>query len=217
MRGLVEAWSAYRADWSPILDFLLGHNFIQIRSMINYVAHTSRLPVSSQLPPSRLVTCLQRDELPDLAALAPAIFGALDLHVIEHFFWENLVYSFLDRLLALKDANSGRIRAVSLLVVDDRFADPTKIDASMPCFRFGAFGTEHQRHKRVNGLYSCVFADEHEADLLLSASLAGDSGVAALGQIAAQAPSDAPTLCAWYERFFQRQGSFPILSRRLSA
>ena len=108
-------------------------------------------------------------------------------------------------------------KGVSLLVLDDRFADPTKIDSSMPCFRLGAFGTEGQRHKRVNGLYSCVFADQHDGDLLLAASLAADSANSTLNHIAAQAPSDAPTLCAWYDRFFTRQGSFPILSRLLSS
>ena len=110
---------------------------------------------------------------------------------------------------------AARSGAVSLLVLDDRFADPTKIDSSMPCFRLGAFGTERQRHKRVNGLYSCVFVDEHDGDLLLAASLAAISGKSTLNHLAAQAPSDAPALCAWYDRHFERQGSFPILSRPL--
>ena len=111
---------------------------------------------------------------------------------------------------------SGELRAVSLLVVDNRFADPTQIDPSMPCFRLGAFGTERQRHKRVNGLFSCVFVDEDDGALLLAASLASVRDKSNLTHLAAQAPSDAPILCAWYDRFFQRQGSFPILSRRLS-
>ena len=37
-RGIPEAWAAYRADWSPVLDFLRGHGFIDKRKMINYVA-----------------------------------------------------------------------------------------------------------------------------------------------------------------------------------
>ena len=117
---------------------------------------------------------------------------------------------------ALKDAGSGDLRGISLLVLDDRFADPTKIDSSMPCFRLGAFGTESQRHKRVNGLYSCLFVDEHDGDLLLAASLAAISGKHILNHLAAQAPSDASALCAWYDRHFERQSSFPILSRPLS-
>jgi hypothetical protein len=211
-----EAWAAYRGDWAPVLDFMREHRFTQHRVMINYLTETSRLPTFNELPANRIATRLQRHELPALSVLAPAIFGTFDLHTLEHFFWQNPFYAFPDRLLALKEADNGQIRGVSILVADDRFADPTKIDASMPCFRLGAFGTEHQRHKRINGLYSCVFADEKDGDLLLAASLAADSRNPALNHLAAQAPSDAPILCAWYDRFFTRQGSFPILSRPLS-
>ena len=87
----------------------------------------------------------------------------------------------------------------------------------MPCFRLGAFGTERERHKRVNGLFSCVFVDEDEATLLLTAALAPQASRSGLTHVAAQAPSDAIALCAWYDRHFQRQGSFPIVSRRLSS
>jgi hypothetical protein len=216
-QGLTEAWATYRADWSPVLEFLHGHNFAQIRSMINYVAETSRFPALDRLPPTRLLTRLERAELPNLAMLMPANFGKLDVPTLGQFFWENPFYSFPDHLLALKDAESGEIRGISLMVLDDRFADPTKIDSSMPCFRLGAFGTERQRHKRVNGLYSCLFVDEHDGDLLLAASLATISGKSTVNHLAAQAPSDASALCAWYDRHFERQGSFPILSRPLSS
>jgi hypothetical protein len=200
-----------------VLDFLRGHQFIQIRSMINYVAEKSRLPVLDRLPATRLVTNLKRDELPDLATLMPASFGKVDVATLGRFFWENPFYAFPDHLLALKDADSGNLRGISLMVLDDRFADPTKIDSSMPCFRLGAFGTETQRHKRVNGLYSCLFVDEVDGDLLLAASLASISGKFTLNYFAAQAPDDAPALCAWYDRHFEHQGSFPILSRPLSS
>jgi hypothetical protein len=122
---------------------------------------------------------------------------------------------FSQSLVALKDAGRGAIRGVGLLVVNDRFADPTKIDAAMPCFRLGALGTEGERHKRVNGLFSAVFADGSEGELLLSWLVGTRARPAGLTHLAAQAPSDAPSSCDWYDRFFQRQGSFPILSRRL--
>jgi hypothetical protein len=215
-RGIAEAWAAYRADWSPVLDFLLRHGFNQKRSMINYVALTARIPLVKQLPSDRAIHYLQRSELPRLVELMPKLFAHVDAHALEHFFWENPFYSFADGLLALKDAQSGDIRGASLLVVDDRFADPTKIDSSMPCFRLGAFGTEGERHKRVNGLFSCVFLDENDGDLLMQAALAEDSSRLHLTHLAAQAPSDAPRLCTWYDRIFERQGAFPILSRRLA-
>jgi hypothetical protein len=217
IRGLAEAWAAYRADWSPVLDFLREHGFTATRSMINYVAETSRIRALDPLPSNRVVACLERDDLPRLAALAPTLFSAGPVSNLEQFFWENPYYSFPGRLLALKDVASGELRGASLLVVDGRFADPTQIDPSMPCFRFGAFGTEGQRHKRVNGLFSCVFVNELDGDSLLAASLASLSDTPTLTHLAAQVASDATSLCAWHDRFFNRQGSFPIMSRCLSS
>jgi hypothetical protein len=135
---------------------------------------------------------------------------------LETSYWENSFCDLSENLYVLKRVPSGEILAASLLVVDSRFADPTKIDAAMPCFRLGAFGTESQRHKRINGLFSCIFADEAEGEWLLFA-LGSQAKRAGLTHVAAQAPSDARALCAWYDRFFQRQGSFPILSRRLTS
>ena len=84
----------------------------------------------------------------------------------------------------------------------------------MPCFRLGAFGTERERHKRVTGLFSCVFADPSRGKpAALRRARIRWPDVPGLTHIAAQAPSDAVSLCEWYDRFFERQGSFPILSR----
>ncbi len=101
-----------------------------------------------------------------------------------------------------------------MLIINSNYADPTKIDAGMPCFRLGALGTERERHKRVNGLFSCAFEDEAAATALL-AEAARRLAEAGTDHIAAQVPSDRPGLCAFYERHLGRQGSFPILSRRL--
>ncbi len=214
-REITEAWAAYRGDWELVLDFLRGHAFSQKRSIINYVAETLGLAMDRRLPSNRVIGHLEKNELPRLAELTPALFAGADAHTLEQFLWENPFYEFPKSLLVLKDAESGEIRGASLLVVDDRFADPTKIDSSMPCFRLGSFGTERERHKRVNGLFSCVFLDENDGDLLLNAALAANSGRSHLTHVAAQAPSDSPMFCAWYDRHFQRQGSFPILSRSL--
>jgi len=216
-RGLPEAWAAYRGDWSPVLDFLRQHDFTDIRTMINYVADVARLPPQNLLPSNRLIAPLEPEELPQLIALAPDLFRNVDARKLERFYWHHPFYNFPESLFALKDTAGGAILGVYLLVVSDRFADPTKIDAAMPCFRLGAFGTECERHKRVNGLFSCVFVDEPEGKLLLTASLFSQASRSGLTHVAAQAPSDAVALCAWYDLYFQRQGSFPILSRRLSS
>jgi len=185
--------------------------------MINYAVELAGLPRRSRVPSNRRIERLKPAELPRLLALAPRLFSGIDVQSVEQFFWNNAFYPFRDNLFALKDAKSGEILGAYVLVIDDRFADPTKIDAAMPCFRLGTFGTEQQRHKRVNGLFSCVFADEAEGELLMMLepvwSRASEAG---LTHIAAQAPSDAPAACALYDLYFQRQGAFPILARRLS-
>ena len=216
-RGLAEAWTAYRGDWAPVLDFLREHGFTEKRTMINYVAELSRLPAPERLPSNRLIEPLKHEDLRDLIALEPCLFADIDTQVLERFYWNSPFYSFPASLFALKDGGRGKILGAFLLVVSDRFADPTKIDSAMPCFRLGAFGTERERHKRVSGLFSCVFADQTHGDVLLSSALSSLGGQAPLSHLAAQAPSDAGSLCGWYDRLFQRQGSFPILSRRLTS
>jgi hypothetical protein len=215
-RGLPEAWAAYRADWSPVLEFLRSNGFVEKRQMINYLVDVARLPGSAELPDDRVIEPLGREEASQLVALTPSLFAGIEPRSLEAFFWENPSYDFSERFFALKERGTGRVLGAGLLVISDRFADPTKIDPAMPCFRLGAFGTERERHKRVNGLFSCVFADEAEGDLLLSAPDWERARRAGLTHVAAQAPSDAVALCAFYDRIFQRQGAFPILSRLLA-
>ena len=168
-RGLGEAWATYRADWSAVLDFLRDHGFVEKRQMINYLADVSRLQGSAEIPEDRVIEPVARDDVSQLAALAPRLFSGIEPRSLESFFWENPYYDFSESFFALKERRSGKVLGACLLVVSDRFADPSKIDAAMPCFRLGAFGTERERHKRVNGLFSCAFADESEGELLLSA------------------------------------------------
>jgi hypothetical protein len=214
-RSLPDAWAAYRRDWSGVLGFLREHEFTEKHNMINYVAERSRLSAPAPLPSNRLVAPLVPEDLPELITLDHSLFGDTSVQELERFYWHNPFYQFPRTFYALKDADTGRLVGVYLLVVSDRFADPTKIDAAMPCFRLGAFGTERERHKRVNGVFSCLFADEADADLL--ASHAGAQAAQfGLTHVAAQVASDAASLCAWYDRYFVRQTSFPILSRPLT-
>jgi hypothetical protein len=215
MRGIPEAWSAYRANWYSVLEFLQAYGFTEKRQMINYVADLSQLPAGERLPANRVIEPLAPGDLPQLIAVAKGLLADSDPRALERFYWNNPFYEFSEGLIVLKNSDSGEILGVSSLVVNEQFADPTKIDAAMPCFRLGAFGTERERHKRVNGLFSCVFADETEGERLLSASLRSQTSRSVPAAIAAQAPSDAAALCDWYDRFFQRQGSFPIWSRQL--
>ncbi len=170
-RGLAEAWAAYRGDWHPVLELLREHGFTLKRSMVNYVADVSRLPAPTPLPSNRRIDQVQREHIPQLIGLEPGLFADVEGPELERFYWSNPFYSFPESLFVLKESANDRVRGAFLLVTSDRFADPTKIDPAMPCFRLGAFGTERERHKRVTGLFSCVFADPAEGNLLLSAAL----------------------------------------------
>jgi hypothetical protein len=103
-----------------------------------------------------------------------------------------------------------------MLVARAGYADPARVDPAMPCFRLGAFGTERERHKRINGMFSCLFEDPTDGDALLAEAIRRLES-AGLDRIAAQAPSDRPELIAFYDRHFQRQGEFPIVARKLEA
>jgi GNAT superfamily N-acetyltransferase len=203
-RGLAEVWAAYRADWEPALAFLRAHGFVPSREMINYVATTDRLP-RRPIPEGRVIEPLRREDLPRLVTLGRGLFGGVA---------PSNPYLDAEGLFALRTIGDGEIRGAALLVARPGYAEPTRIDASMPCFRLGAFGTERERHKRVNGLFSCVFDDPETAETLLSEAVRRLT-LAGASHVAAQAPSDRPDLVAFHDAFFDRQGSFPILSRRL--
>ena len=134
-RGMPEAWAAYRADWSGVLDFLRSHGFEEKRQMINYLAEVSRFPDRMEIPEDRVIEPLGRDELHHLAALAPRLFSGIEPRSLEAFFWENPHYDFSESLFVLKERRTGRVLGACLLVMSDSFADPGKIDAAMPCFR----------------------------------------------------------------------------------
>jgi len=216
-RGHQHAWAAYRGDWSSALDFLRQHGFVEKRKMINYIAAVSDLPKSIPMPADRRIEPMQRGDLPRVIALAPNFFIDLDADQLEQFYRHNTFYDFSNSLFVLKDGRQNRTLGAFLLVVSDRFADPTKIDAAMPCFRLGAFGTERERHKRVNGLFSCIFSQDADGDLMLAHAVESLTHGTALTHLAAQVPSEAVSLCQWYDRRFKRQGSFPFLSRELAS
>ncbi len=210
-RGVREAWAAYRADWVPVLDFLGTQGFTKKREMINYLAPIAALP-RDPVPEGAGIWQLEPEHVPELHALGGGVFpDDCGAEALTQFYWEN-PYFGPECLLALRRAEDGAFLGATLAIANAAYADPRKIDASMPCFRLGAIGTEHDRHKRINGMFSVVFRDENAAVAML-AEAARRFEQAGLTHIAAQAPSDAPHLVAFYDRHFKRQGAFPIVAR----
>jgi hypothetical protein len=150
--------------------------------------------------------------MPEALALGRGIFEE-DEDLLTRFFLNN-AYFDPSALYVLRDG-SRRTLGLGLAIINPAYADPNKIDAAMPCFRLGAMGTEGERHKRVNGMFACVFSGPEAGEVLLGEAVRRFEQ-AGLQHAAAQAASDQPALVSFYDRSFQRQGSFPILARRLA-
>ena len=210
-RGAAEAWAAYRADWGVVRAFLTERGFAVKREMINFIAPLSALP-RDPAPADQVIRRLERQEVTALPALGPEIFpGDAAPEPLARFYWDN-PYFGPESLLALRRAEDGAFLATTLAIANASYADPTKVDPAMPCFRLGALGTERERHKRINGMFSVVFRDEADARTLLAEAVRRFEQ-AGLTHVAAQAPSDAPRLVAFYDRYFERQATFPIYAR----
>jgi hypothetical protein len=212
-RGCREAWVAYRDDWTPVLDFFRDHGFVRRREVINYLVDVDRLP-RDPLPAGQAIVPVPAEGLRRVLPLGRGLFAEEAPEVLEDFFLANPHFD-PESLFVLKRTDADAFLGVGLTIINPAFADPGKLDAAMPCFRLGAPGTEAQRHKRVNGMVSCLFTTEAAGAVLL-AEARRRLEAAGLTLAAAQAPSDRPALAAFYDRHFRRQGSFPILARRLA-
>ncbi len=156
-RGLGEAWATYRADWSAVLDFLRDHGFVEKRQMINYLADVSRLQGSCRDPRgSRHRARRPRRRLAARGAGASVVLRDRAPVAGVVLLGEPALRLLRELLRPQGAPDAARSSGPACSWSSDRFADPSKIDAAMPCFRLGAFGTERERHKRVNGLFSCV-------------------------------------------------------------
>jgi len=212
-RGIAEATAAYRSDWSPVLDFFDGRGFRPARDMVNFLAEIADLP-GTPVPKGVGFGPVGRDDLPRIVALGRSLIDGDDFGRLAASLWDNPWYGS-ESLFALRaDGGRGPVAGAAVAVTRDGYADPARLDAAMPCFRLGAFGTERERHKRINGMVSFLFDDEATGEALL-AEAARRLAAAGLVHAAAQAPTDRGDLIAFYERHFRRQGAFPILSLHL--
>jgi hypothetical protein len=215
-RGLKRAFAAYRADWPAQRDFFLAHGFRHTHDMVNFALDLAEMPTPSASA-ARAVMPLTRDNLPALAALVPNVLRITELGALERYFLHN-PYFTADATFVLRSRGEGQLAAAGILIVNPAYADPRQVDAAMPCFRLGAFGTEGLTTKRLNGLFSFLVPDNRDVsprglDLLSYASQSlGETDIAT---VAAQVSSAVPHLLRFYERYFRKQGSFPIFEREL--
>jgi hypothetical protein len=215
-RGLTRAFTAYRSDWAEQQQFFHNNGFQLRREMVNYVLDLVEMP-TPMARPSSSVGPVTPDDVPAILAMGGNILQLQERAALEQYLFHNPYFS-ADSVFVLRSRQGGPALATGIVIANPAYANPRQVDAAMPCFRLGAFGTEGMTTKRINGMFSFVTADAREAqpfalDLLgYAAFKLQDTGVETF---AAQAPSDAAYLLRFYKQYFQRQGSFPILERSL--
>jgi hypothetical protein len=216
-RGIRRAFAAYRGDWHEQLDFFLAHGFHQSREMVNFIADRKDLPAGTG-PKTLPVDNVHRQDLGSLAGMAARVRPNLSVEELECSWFQN-PYFQSDALFAARGSENGEPAAVGILIANSTHTNAAVVDANMPCFRLGAFGTEGMQVKRIDGLFSFMTRDQSDAEPvgldLLRHGLSVQKEKTGGETVAAQAPSDVPYLMQFYERHFRRQGSFPILERDL--
>lgn len=214
-RGHATAFAAYRADWPEQIAFLESRGFVRKREMINYVLDLVEMPTPAART-SAGVCPLTPADVPALMRLGAGVLRGDEAQVRKALF--DSPYFRPDALFCLRSRSDDSVVAAAALVVGEGFAKPGQVDANMPCFRLGAFGTEGLTHKRVTGLFSFLVADGRDVSALGLDLLAHASNRVAdvdVETFAAQVPSDAAHLARFYKSLFRRQGGFPILEREL--
>jgi hypothetical protein len=217
-RGARRLFAAYRADWGPVNFFFQQQGFNQAREMVNFAVDFFDLPT----PPLRVgqsLTPVTKSDVPAILKLIPHALRVTTPQALTQHLFDN-PYFRPDALFALRSRSDGNLRAVGILIQNATYADPKAVDPLAPCFRLGAFGTEGMHTKRIKGLFSFLARIEKELpavaiDLLTQATsrLRDNDDISCL---AAQCPSDAPELLGFYQRYFRRQGSFPVFERDLT-
>jgi hypothetical protein len=215
-RALSRAWAAYRGDWAPLRDFFMAHGFQQVGEYVNFVVDLCDLPTPAARP-STGISAVTREDVPALLALGKDILLTETAADLEKYLFHN-PYFKPDSCFVLRNKTDNQPLALSLVIANPAYGDPKQVDAAMPCFRLGAFGTEGLTTKRLNGLFSFLVPDRREANLFgleLLSHAANQLDETDVSTLAAQVASDVPHLLRFYSQYFRRQGSFPIYERTL--
>lgn len=215
-RGLTTAWAAYRKDWTAQGEFFVAQGFPLKREMQNYHLDLIEMPT----PAARVttaITALTAADIRIFKELAGDVLRA-PLPELEKALLRNPWFPPTDLFCLRSRSDAAKPVAAGAFICNSTFADPNQVDASMPCFRLGAFGTEGLTTKRINGLFSFVVTEPrdtnmHGLDLLGHAARLMQEGKDET--VAAQVSSDLPHMVRFYRQYFRPQGSFPIFERSL--
>jgi hypothetical protein len=214
--GLKRIFAAYRGDWTEVAQSLEKHGFVRKREMVNYVIDVSDLPTQS-LYRGPVIRCLTPADVPAVLRMGGSLYDGRTPAELESRLFAN-PYFPAESLFAAAAPAAGEILGCAILIQESGYADPTKVDSAMPCFRLGAFGNEWQDVKRIRGMFSFLTMPDRNVssvglDLLSNASRQLHDDIDC---IAAQVPSDLIEQVSFYHRLFRRQGSFPVFERELN-
>jgi hypothetical protein len=214
-RGLKKVFAAYRADWATVGDFFHKLGFRQVREMVNFALDVVDLPTPGARS-SSAVSPLTPDDVATVSQLGALVLRETRPDALSAQLFHNPHFP-ASSLFALRNRDREPV-AVGLLVANPAYGHPRQVDPAMPCFRLGAFGTEGLTHKRLNGMFSLLAADDRDfhpfaLDLLAHATIRAQDGH--VETLATQVSSDAAHLLRFYMHVFRRQGSFPVYERDL--
>ena len=215
-RKLKKAFAAYRADWPVQRDFFLERGFEQKREMVNFWLDPADMPT----PSARRSFAIRPAQSRDISAILQLAPQALRLNTpaeLEQHLFHNPQFP-AEAVFVARAKTGPALVGAGVLVSAPDYADVRQVDAGMPCFRLGAFGTEGMQTKRINGLFSFVAREGNELNqvaLDLLSHAAFRMHYTDVPAFAAQVPSDVPHLLRFYQHHFRRQGSFPVYERQL--
>jgi hypothetical protein len=216
-RGIAKAFTAYRKDWPTITAFFEKQGFVLAREMVNFVMAFENMPTPSAKLSSS-VTPIVVEDIPAVYELDPTVFRVPSAEALKQVLFKNPWFT-PESVFVVRN-REGAPQAAGVFITDARYADPREVDASMPCFRLGAFGAEGMTTKRIKGMFSFVARPDRSVfsfgmDLLSYAAtrLQDEDNIWCY---AAQVATDAQSLFTFYQRIFERQGSFPVYERDLT-
>jgi hypothetical protein len=184
--------------------------------MVNFLLNLTDMPTPGARAGSS-VQPMRPDDVPAVLELGEGVIRCRTTQELARHLYDNPYFGG-DSTFVIRSRDGGPPVAASVLVADPAFADVQAVDAAMPCFRLGAFGTEGMQWKRLNGLLSFVARpgpDVNPLGLELLAHAAGRLSTTELNTLAAQVPSDAPHLLRFYDQLWRRQGAFPVFELAL--
>jgi L-amino acid N-acyltransferase YncA len=215
-RKVSRAFAACRGDWENQVEFFKDHGFAKVRDVVNFTQSIADLPTMFQRPGLN-ITLIKPEDVPEIERLVPGFLRLTGPALADHFLNNPAFPRDATYVLRRKE---GVLQGVGVLIDDASFASVDSLDPRTPTYWSGSFGAEGLPSKRVNGMFSFLAAPGKDAvligqDLLWYGTSRMETNTFEF--LAAQVPNDIPHLLSFYDRYFEKQGSFPVFERDIGS